>query len=78
MLRIIAGLETADSGTITCDGQDVQNVPVHQRHFGLMFQDFALFPHKNVWDNVIFGLRMQHLSDQQIQQLGAEALNWSA
>jgi len=74
LLRIIAGLETADNGTITCDGQDVQNVPVHQRHFGLMFQDFALFPHKNVWDNVIFGLRMQHLSDQQIQQLGHEAL----
>jgi ABC-type Fe3+/spermidine/putrescine transport system ATPase subunit len=75
LLRLIAGLETADSGTITCDGQDVQNVPVHQRHFGLMFQDFALFPHKNVWDNVIFGLRMQHLSDQQLQQLGHEALD---
>jgi ABC-type Fe3+/spermidine/putrescine transport system ATPase subunit len=75
LLRIIAGLETADSGTITCDGQDVQSIPVHQRHFGLMFQDFALFPHKNVWDNVIFGLRMQHLSDQQSQQLGTEALD---
>jgi ABC-type Fe3+/spermidine/putrescine transport system ATPase subunit len=74
LLRLIAGLETIDRGTITFDGQDVQHVPVHQRNFGLMFQDFALFPHKNVWDNVIFGLRMQHLPDQQIQQLGREAL----
>jgi ABC-type Fe3+/spermidine/putrescine transport system ATPase subunit len=75
LLRIIAGLETADSGTITFDEQDVQNIPVHQRNFGLMFQDFALFPHKNVWDNVIFGLRMRSLSDEQIQQLGREALD---
>jgi ABC-type Fe3+/spermidine/putrescine transport system ATPase subunit len=74
LLRLIAGLESADSGGITFDGQDIQNVPVHQRQFGLMFQDFALFPHKNVWDNVIFGLRMQNLPADQIQQLGREAL----
>jgi ABC-type Fe3+/spermidine/putrescine transport system ATPase subunit len=74
LLRIIAGLETADSGTITFEGRDVQSIPVHQRHFGLMFQDFALFPHKNVWDNVIFGLRMQNLPAPQIQPLGDEAL----
>ncbi len=75
LLRIIAGLEVADHGTITFDGQDAQNIPVHQRNFGLMFQDFALFPHKNVWDNVIFGLRMQSLPADQIQQLGQEALD---
>jgi ABC-type Fe3+/spermidine/putrescine transport system ATPase subunit len=75
LLRLIAGLETADNGTIMFDGQDVQSIPVHQRGFGLMFQDFALFPHKNVWDNVIFGLRMQNLPDQQLQQLGREALD---
>ncbi len=74
LLRIIAGLESADDGTITFDGQDVQPMPVHQRNFGLMFQDFALFPHKNVWDNVIFGLRMQQLPAEQIQQLGHAAL----
>jgi ABC-type Fe3+/spermidine/putrescine transport system ATPase subunit len=74
LLRLIAGLETADRGAITFDRQDVQHVPVHQRRFGLMFQDFALFPHKNVWDNVIFGLRMQNLPADQIQQLGHEAL----
>ena len=75
LLRLIAGLEFTDSGTIVFDGQDVQNVPVHQRNFGLMFQDFALFPHKNVWDNVIFGLRMQDLPADQIQQLGRAALD---
>ena len=75
LLRLIAGLESADSGAITFDGQDVQNVPVHQRSFGLMFQDFALFPHKSVRDNVIFGLRMQDLPADQIQRLGKEALN---
>jgi ABC-type Fe3+/spermidine/putrescine transport system ATPase subunit len=75
LLRIIAGLETADSGTITSDGHDVQAIPVHQRNFGLMFQDFALFPHKSVWDNVIFGLRMRNLPPDQIRQLGAAALD---
>ncbi len=75
LLRIITGLETADSGAITFDERDVQSIPVHERGFGLMFQDFALFPHKNVWDNVIFGLRMQILPDDQIQQLGHAALD---
>ena len=74
LLRIIAGLEIPDGGTIIFDGRDVPSIPVHQRNFGLMFQDFALFPHKNVWDNVIFGLRMQNLPADQIQQLGQAAL----
>jgi len=59
LLRIIAGLESPDSGALAFDGRDLVNVPVQQRGFGLMFQDFALFPHKDVWDNTIFGLRMQ-------------------
>jgi len=61
LLRIIAGLETADSGDILLDNQNIQSVPTHQRGFGLMFQDFALFPHMNVAANVAFGLRMQNL-----------------
>jgi len=67
LLRIIAGLETADAGSILLDDQNIQPVPTHQRGFGLMFQDFALFPHMNVAANVAFGLRMQNLpiSDQQ-------------
>jgi len=74
LLRVIAGLETADQGTVYFDGQDVAAVPVHQRGFGFMFQDFALFPHKNVWANVIFGLRMQNLPSDQIRQQAQAAL----
>ncbi|MBI1276512.1 MAG: ATP-binding cassette domain-containing protein [Anaerolineaceae bacterium] len=69
LLRIIAGLEKADSGSILLDGQNIQPVPTHQRGFGLMFQDFALFPHLNVAANVAFGLEMQKipLSNQQVR-----------
>ena len=62
LLRIIAGLETADAGELILDGEDLTAVPVHQRGFGFVFQDYALFPHKNVYDNVVFGLRMQKWS----------------
>ena len=41
------------------DGQDLAGMPVHRRNFGFMFQDYALFPHKDVFANVAFGLRMQ-------------------
>jgi ABC-type Fe3+/spermidine/putrescine transport system ATPase subunit len=58
LLRIIAGLEVPDSGQVLVDGEDVAPIPPHERDFGLMFQDYALFPHKNVFDNVAFGLRM--------------------
>ncbi len=68
LLRLIAGLETADSGTIRFEGQDLAGVPVHQRKFGLMFQDYALFPHKNVAQNVAFGLQMAHLDREAIQE----------
>ncbi|MGI9665619.1 MAG: ABC transporter ATP-binding protein [Acidimicrobiia bacterium] len=58
LLRAIAGLEPVASGTIAIDGTDVTSVAPHQRPIGLMFQDFALFPHLSVSDNVAFGLRM--------------------
>ncbi|HRO25162.1 MAG TPA: ATP-binding cassette domain-containing protein, partial [Promineifilum sp.] len=59
LLRMIAGLERPDSGAILFEGRDIINVPPHERGFGMMFQDFALFPHKNVRDNIAFGLRMK-------------------
>jgi thiamine transport system ATP-binding protein len=62
LLRVIAGLETPQGGDVRLYGQSILNVPVHQREFGLMFQDFALFPHLNVEGNVEFGLKMQSLS----------------
>jgi ABC-type Fe3+/spermidine/putrescine transport system ATPase subunit len=58
LLRIVAGLEQADAGSILLGGEDLTVIPVHQRNFGLMFQEFALFPHKSVGDNIAFGLQM--------------------
>lgn len=59
LLRVIAGLETADQGALIFDGRRIDGLAAHQRGFGLMFQDYALFPHRNVADNIAFGLRMQ-------------------
>jgi thiamine transport system ATP-binding protein len=61
LLRAIAGLQTLDAGTIRWDGDDVGGVPPHERNFGFMFQEYALFPHRNVGGNVEFGLRMHGL-----------------
>jgi spermidine/putrescine transport system ATP-binding protein len=74
LLRIIAGLEQAESGQVLWNGEDISGVPVHRRNFGLMFQDYALFPHKNVFDNVAFGLRMQRLPRHEIEVSVREAL----
>jgi ABC-type Fe3+/spermidine/putrescine transport system ATPase subunit len=65
LLAIAAGLQSPLSGEVWFDGQDITLVPPHQRHFALMFQDFALFPHLNVQDNVAFGLVEQGLSKGQ-------------
>lgn len=74
ILRIIAGIETPDSGMVLWQGVDVSGVPVHQRHFGLMFQDYALFPHLTVSENVAFGLRMQRASKTEIASRVHDAL----
>ena len=60
LLNLIAGLEQADEGRILWNRLPLENTPVYQRGFGLMFQDFALFPHYNVFDNIAFGLKMAH------------------
>jgi thiamine transport system ATP-binding protein len=74
LLRAIAGLELLDTGTVRWDGEDLARVPPHRRSFGLMFQDYALFPHKDVAANVAFGLRMQHRPDAEIRRRVAEVL----
>ncbi len=58
LLRIIAGLTTPDNGRIILNDQEITHQPVHQRELGMVFQEYALFPHKNVAQNVGFGLRM--------------------
>jgi spermidine/putrescine transport system ATP-binding protein len=75
ILRIVAGLENAESGDVHWNGHSLKDVPVHQRNFGLMFQDYALFPHLNVFENVAFGLRMQKYTPGQIGVRVAEVLN---
>jgi ABC-type Fe3+/spermidine/putrescine transport system ATPase subunit len=64
-LALVAGLEALDAGSVVWDGRDLAHVPPHARGFGLMFQDFALFPHMDVFDNLAYGLRMlgQHTND---------------
>ena len=59
LLRIIAGLESPEAGQVCWEGADLAPFPPHLRDFGLVFQDYALFPHLNVFDNVAFGLRMR-------------------
>ena len=61
LLRVVAGLEAADAGSVRFQGRDLAATPPHQRGFGFMFQDFALFPHRTVAENVEFGLRMAKL-----------------
>jgi len=65
LLKIIAGLEAPDAGQVWLDGRDISALPPHRRQCGLLFQDFALFPHLNVQDNVAFGLIEQGLRSAQ-------------
>ncbi|MEX2654071.1 MAG: ABC transporter ATP-binding protein [Acidimicrobiia bacterium] len=74
LLRVIAGLQRPDMGAVTFDGEDLTSVPAHLRRFGLMFQDYALFPHRNVGRNVAFGLEMQGLEREEISQRVSEVL----
>ena len=85
LLRIIAGLETADSGSILFSGEDTTDVHVRERNVGVVFQHYALFRHMSVFDNVAFGLRMKpratRPSEAVIQQkvhelLGLVQLDW--
>src|SRR6478736_1779516 len=61
LLRTVAGLVPEADGHVTFDGVDVTATPPHRRGFGLMFQDHALFQHRDVLGNVAFGLRMQRV-----------------
>lgn len=58
VLKAIAGLVRLDAGAIELDGMDLTGVPTHRRHIGMVFQDFALFPHLDVGENIAYGLRM--------------------
>ena len=74
LLKIVAGLEPSDAGSIFFDGADLARVPPEQRGFALMFQDFALFPHLDVCDNVAFGLVEQRQSRRHARARAQEML----
>jgi thiamine transport system ATP-binding protein len=74
LLRVIAGLEQPTSGSLSLDGRDLAHVPAHERDVGLMFQDYALFPHRDVGQNVAFGLRMRGQGDAAASARVAELL----
>ncbi|MGD8855347.1 MAG: ABC transporter ATP-binding protein [Chloroflexota bacterium] len=66
-LRIIAGLEQPEHGQLLLNGADLTSIAIHKRGFGMVFQDYALFPHRNVRQNVAFGLRMLGLEQESIE-----------
>ncbi len=75
VLRAIAGLNTQISGKIYLDGQEIQQLPVNQRHIGMIFQSYALFPNLSVFENVAYGLRVQKVSATAIKDKVTRMLN---
>jgi iron(III) transport system ATP-binding protein len=73
-LRMIAGLEKPDSGVISFEETDITNLPAERRGFGMVFQNYALFPHLNVSENVAFGLRARHKPKPEIHNRVKSAL----
>ena len=74
LLRVIAGFESASSGDIMLEGEDLLAVAPHHRPVGLMFQSYALFPHMSIAKNIAFGLESEKLSKAEVQSRVAEAL----
>jgi len=74
ILRMVAGLEQPSGGEIWIKGRRIDAVPIHRRNLGLVFQNYALFPHKTIFDNIAFGLRYRQVPKAQIRERVARAL----
>jgi ABC-type Fe3+/spermidine/putrescine transport system ATPase subunit len=74
LLRSIAGFLRQDSGSISYDGERIDLLPAHRRNIGMVFQDYAIFPHLSVWKNIAFGLRPRRLSAAETRDRVAEAV----
>jgi putative spermidine/putrescine transport system ATP-binding protein len=74
-LRILAGLDEADTGSVAIDGRDIGRVPANKRDIGLVFQAYSLFPHLTVLDNVAFGLKMRGVGSRERAGRAAEMLD---
>src|SRR5512145_1874826 len=68
ILRMIAGLDTPTQGRILLDGKDIGNTPPNRRPMAMVFQNYALFPHLDVFENIAFGLRLQKMSQADIRE----------
>ncbi|MBK8158934.1 MAG: ABC transporter ATP-binding protein [Rhodospirillaceae bacterium] len=75
LLRAIAGFIELDRGEIRIDGTDISRIPVHQRNIGMVFQNYALFPHMNVAENIAFGLDVRNVPAAEIKQRVGESLD---
>ena len=73
MLRMIAGLEEVNSGTISIDGQVINDLPPSERNIAMVFQSYALYPHMTVFDNMAFGLEIEKKSKEEITERVMEA-----
>ncbi|MFP4030055.1 MAG: ABC transporter ATP-binding protein [Desulfococcaceae bacterium] len=74
LLRMIAGLESPTEGDILINGRRINDVPVHKRNLGMIFQNYALFPHKSIYDNVAFGLKYRDIPKEEIRDRVTKAL----
>ena len=74
IMRLIAGFDQADGGRIRSNGEDVTHLPPQKRNVHTMFQQYALFPHLNIWDNIAFGPRCQGKDSQEIRRRVGEIL----
>lgn len=74
ILRLLAGLETCNGGSIILDGEDITNLPAEKRHVNTVFQSYALFPHMTIFENVAFGLRLQKVPKAEIKHRVIDAL----
>jgi len=75
LLKIIAGFEKPDAGTVKIAGRDVTHTPIADRNIGMVFQNYALFPHMSVFDNVSFPLRMRKVGSDEIKKRVNETLD---
>jgi putative spermidine/putrescine transport system ATP-binding protein len=74
-LRIVAGFETADTGSVLIDGKDISSVPAAKRDMGMVFQSYSLFPNMSAQDNVAFGLRMRKIATAERRKRAGELLD---
>ena len=74
LLRMLAGLESPSEGDILVKGKRINDTPIHKRNLGMIFQDYALFPHKSIFDNVAFGLKYRNVPKDTITEKVSRAL----